>query len=118
MWSTENTISLIKMLRETPCLWDKNCRDYKNRGKKKDEMQRLADEYKMSYSDMEKKIHNLKTQFRREHKKLRASQRSGSSLEKCSWFGYQPLRFLLPRNESRGGRCTDDGASEVSAIFA
>lgn len=105
------------MLRETPCLWDRSCGDYKIREKKKEQMQRLADKYKLSYSDMEKKLHSLKTQFRREYKKLRESQRSGSSPEKCGWFGYEPLRFLLRKSESRGERCSGDGKSMVSTFM-
>lgn len=101
------------MLRAAPCLWDKSCRDFKNKDKKKEEMQRLADEYKLSYSDMEKKIHGLKTQFRREYKKLRELQRSGSSSEKCGWFGFQPLLFLL-RGKARGVGSSGDGTSTVS----
>lgn len=49
----------------------------------------------------------MKSQFRREHKKLEESRKSGASPKKCSWFGYEPLMFLLPANPSRGSRSTD-----------
>lgn len=70
-------------------------------------MEHLAQKYQMANHDMEKKIHNLKSQFRREHKKLTESKKSGSSPKKSSWFGYHPLLFLLQGMESRGSRDTD-----------
>ncbi|XP_076050871.1 uncharacterized protein LOC143031204 isoform X2 [Oratosquilla oratoria] len=111
MWTPERTLSLIEMLNATPCLWDVTCQDYKNRGKKKDTLQKLANKFNVSSHEMEKKVHSLKTQFRREHKKLSGAQRSGCSV-KSLWFGYEPLLFLLQGHESRGSRCTDDDVHE------
>jgi len=62
---------------------------------------------------MGKKNHNLKSQFRRENKKPKESKKSGVSPSKCSWFGYQPLLFLLQGTESRGSRNTDCEVSEA-----
>lgn len=118
MWTTETTLSLIEMLHATPSLWDMTCSDYKNQGKKKDDVQRLANKYDVSFVDMDKKIHSLKTQFRREHKKVTDSKRSGSYPKKGFWFGYEPLLFLLRGSEPRGSQYTDDGTHEVSIITA
>ena len=61
---------------------------------------------------MENKIHNLKCQFRQEHKKLIDLKKSGSSPKKCNSFGYELLVFLLPSNISRGSRNTDNTGTE------
>jgi len=67
------------------------------------------------------KNHNLKSQFRREHKELKESKKSVFPPSKCKWFGYQLLLFLLQGTESRGSRNTDcEGAeaeNEVIGIF-
>jgi hypothetical protein len=52
------------------------------------------------------KIANLKGQFRREHKKVVASKRTGSSPKKPTCFSYEALLFLLQGNESRGSHST------------
>ena len=51
-------------------------------------------------------------QFHRDHKKLVDSKRSGSSLKKAMWFGYEKLLFLLQGHKSRNSRSTDN--TEVS----
>jgi hypothetical protein len=61
------------------------------------------------------KIANLKGQFRREHKKVVASKKTGSSPKKPIWFVYEALLFLLQHNESRGSRSTlTEEGNEVS----
>jgi hypothetical protein len=95
MFSVETTLQLIEDFQAMSCLWDVASMDYKNRNKRRDAMHELAIKYGVSDPEMEKKIHNLKSQFRREHKKLKESKKSGSSSSKCNWFGYQPLLFLL-----------------------
>lgn len=106
MWTTEKTLSLIRTLYSTPSLWDVTCPQYKDRTKKKDDLQTLADEYRVTDLEMEKKIHSLKSQFRREHNKLMSSQKSGCSPKACLWFGYAPLLFLL-NDQTKGSRNTD-----------
>ena len=44
-------------------------------------MHELAIKYGVSDPEMEKKIHNLKSQFRREHKKLKESKKVGFPLQ-------------------------------------
>ena len=73
--------------------------------KKKLALQSLATKHEATVADIEKKIHNLKTSFNRERKKIKQS--SGASPKKSTWFAYEYLLFLLPFNESRGSRNTD-----------
>ena len=56
MWTTENTVAFIESLQSTPCLWDVTSSDYKHRGKKKDAVTKLAEQYNVTVLEIEKKI--------------------------------------------------------------
>lgn len=107
MWSTDTALKLIEDLQRNPCLWDVTAIDYRNRDKWASVLTELAEKYKSSVAEVEKKLHTLKSQFWCEHKKLDAARKSGASPKKCSWFGYEPIMFLLPAQESRGSSSTD-----------
>lgn len=108
MWTTELTLKLIEDLQINDCLWDVTSVNYRNRDKRAKTICELAQKYDVASSEIDKKIHTLKSQFRREHKKLVEARKSGASPKKCAWFGYDHLLFLLPANESRGSRSTDE----------
>ena len=114
MWSTEKTLELIELFHSSPALWDVTCVDYKKKMKKIDALTEMADKLSVSVSEIEKKIKAIKVQFRREYLKLASLKRSGISPNKCSWFGYKPLMFLLQGQESRASRSTDSTEREVS----
>ena len=57
------------------CLWDVASLDYKNRNTRRDAIHELAIKYGVSDPEMGKKIHNLKSQFRRELKKVKESKK-------------------------------------------
>ena len=69
-------------------------------------MPSLTVKYSFTFEDLDKKFRTLKSQIRRECKKLTVSNKSGMSPKTCAWFGYGPLMFLLPLTESRGSRNT------------
>ncbi|XP_075214087.1 uncharacterized protein LOC142320273 [Lycorma delicatula] len=108
MWDVKKTMSLIEDFHRTPCLWDMQCVDYKNRTKKFDAYELLSKEYGVPPSEIEKKIQALKNQFRREHRKIQHCRYSGSSSKKSQWYGYQSLMFLQHQYECRGSRSIDD----------
>jgi len=56
-------------------------------------MEHLAKKYQMPNHEMEKKIYNLKSQTRREHKQFTESKKTESSPKKCDRFGCDPLDF-------------------------
>lgn len=114
MWLNENVLKLIEDYHNEKCLWDVTSPDYKNRAKRRAAMELLAANHQVSVEEIEKKIHNLKTSFNRERKKITPS--SGSSPKKSSWFAYDYLLFLLPANESKGSRNTDNTDSGNNEI--
>lgn len=107
MWPTEKVLRFIEDFHAASCLWEVTNPEYKNRIKKKIVIEELAKKYEVSVSDVEKKIHNLKTAFHREHKKINQAKKSGASPVKNAWFAYDHLLFLLQGSESRGSRSTD-----------
>lgn len=113
MWTSEQTMKFIDGLRSNPCLWDLTSLDYKNRNKKNDALATLGKEFGVDSHEVDKKIQSLKTQFRREHKKLLASKKSGCPI-KSTWFGYESLLFLLQGNETKGFESPDIVQKEVS----
>lgn len=118
MWTTQKTLDLIEELHINICLWDVTSLDYRNRDKRAKALSELSQKFEVSVLEIDKKIHTLKSQFRREHKKLDEARKSGASPKKCSWFGYEHLLFLLPAQESRGSRSTDqEKVSDSFKIF-
>lgn len=113
-WNSERTLKLIESFHALPCLWDTQIKEYKNRNKKTDAYTTLAAEFNVTATEIEKKLHALKVQFRREHKKCNEAKKSGSSPKKVGWFGYEPLLFLLKGNESRGSRSTVDSDGDTT----
>lgn len=118
LWSSAQTLNFIEDLHSNRCLWDPSFAEYRNREIKNKCLLSLATKYQVSSPEIEKKIHTLKGQFRREHRKMKSLQ-SGTSPQKCNWFGYEPLLFLTPVVESRGSRNTDEESqvSEIISIF-
>jgi hypothetical protein len=108
MWTRNDTLKLTDDLHLQPCLGDVQSAEYKIRKKKVDVFDTLAPKYGVNAMAIESKIQASKTQFLREHKKLRDSKRSGSSPNKAVCYGYEPLLFLLQGRESRGSRNTDN----------
>ncbi|XP_055844842.1 uncharacterized protein LOC129911160 [Episyrphus balteatus] len=92
MWNTENTLNLIADLEKNPCLWDISSPLYKLRDKKYEAYEELGEKYCVTPSEVEKKVQSLKSQFRREHKKVKDTEKKAKV--KCNWFGYAPLMFL------------------------
>ena len=120
MFSVETTLKLIEDFQARSCLWDVASLIIKIEIKGEMPCANLQSDTGYQIRRW-KKNHNLKTQFRREHKKLKQSKKSGVSPSKCNWFGYQPLLFLLQGTESRGSRSTDcedaEAENEVSYQF-
>lgn len=83
MWSTEKNIQFINDFHASACLWDSRLTEYKIRRKRVEAMQIIADKFKITISDVEKKIHLLRTQFRREYNKTVESEKEGSLERLC-----------------------------------
>jgi hypothetical protein len=95
MWTSKKVLSFIKDMQLNECLWNIRSEQYRNRKAKNEAIEHLARKYEISVSDVEKKISNLKCQFRREHRKAVNLKRIGPYTRRATWFGYEALSFLL-----------------------
>ncbi|XP_050548015.1 uncharacterized protein LOC126909621 [Daktulosphaira vitifoliae] len=86
----------VSKYKDLKCLWDIRCKDYSNRDKKKDAYSELLVVYKLikpdaSIDDVKKKINTLRSNFRKELKKIHESKRSGAGADDI----YQPSSWLF-----------------------
>ena len=108
IWTKEQVIELIEMLRAAPALWDIKSKEYRDRNLKYDEMSKMASHFKTNVDEISRKIKSLKTQCSRERKKIEEKSKSGAGTmsEDNMWFGYNMMSFLRENNISKGSRST------------
>ncbi|XP_031328655.1 uncharacterized protein LOC116169675 isoform X2 [Photinus pyralis] len=113
----------IEMYRENPCLWQIKSKDYSNKQKKNAAYAKLVKkleevEKNATKESAVKKINSLRTCFRKEYRKVLASERSGVGTDELYiptlWY-YELLTFLLEQEEPKPSRSTisDDEGDDV-----
>lgn len=65
-WSQEETYHLISFYRELRVLWDPSNRDYGVKSKRAEAISALAEKFCTNDAEINRKIHNLRCQFRGE----------------------------------------------------
>ncbi|XP_046679302.1 uncharacterized protein LOC124366744 [Homalodisca vitripennis] len=113
------SLSLVTDIQQTPafnlgkheCVWKVKSKDYHNREKKEAAHRSLLLVVKgfdstATKSDVLKKINTIRSAFRKEQRKVTASQRSGSGTDDIYvpklWY-YSELLFLIDQEECLGG---------------
>ncbi|XP_073975988.1 uncharacterized protein [Rhodnius prolixus] len=104
MWTTEQTLKLIEELKWLPGLWE-NVGYFKSKTKRHDALQELADKFNVKGREIVKRLYGLKSQFRREHKKISNPKING---KKCIWFGYEPLLYLKHGTGTSKRKCREE----------
>ncbi|KAF5283942.1 hypothetical protein FQA39_LY17194 [Lamprigera yunnana] len=67
-WTNAKVCELIELYRDRPVLWDCRLKEYKDRNKKQDALQEIADTFGVDKQVVEKKIKNVVCHFLREIK--------------------------------------------------
>lgn len=98
MWTNKKVLSFIKDLQLKGCLCNIKSEQYRDRKAKSDAIENLSSKYEINVSEVEKKIANLRCQFRREHKRSSNLNKDGF-YRRATWFGYKSLLFLLQHVE-------------------
>ncbi|KAK7073866.1 hypothetical protein SK128_009897, partial [Halocaridina rubra] len=106
-WSQEKTVEFIEEYRKLAVLWDIRLTDYKNINAKLDALLGLAEKFNCDVPVVKKKIKNLRTAFRREHKSVTQRKCCSSPMKRSKWFAYDLLIFLLDVNNPRLGYSYD-----------
>lgn len=92
LWSSENTMKLIKTLeRDCKELWDTTHPLNKVKSARHLKVKYLANVFATSPEEISRKVHNLRTQFNNE---LRKIKRKSGSPEASSWEYFESLAFL------------------------
>lgn len=115
----------INIYRNEPCLWQIKSKDYHHRDKKNAAYNKLIEQYRKlepnaNRDAVVKKLNALRTNYRKEKKKVEESTRSGAGTsdvyEPTLWY-YELLKFLDDdQGTPRSARSNIDGveSSQVS----
>lgn len=97
----------IELYRDMPCLWKVKCKEYSDRNKKDMAygvlIKKLREEDASANREtVTKKINSMRSAFRKELKKVRASKRSGALdvYRPALWY-YDLLLFLVHQQQTR-----------------
>ncbi|KAJ8924305.1 hypothetical protein NQ315_007098 [Exocentrus adspersus] len=108
-WTNDTVLWLIDLYRDRQLLWDNSATDYKDKTKKNEAWEGIAEEMQISRREVENKIHILRSQFLREKKRY-SSETGGARKKKSSWFAYEPMSFLLKVVTTPAGPADATGA--------
>lgn len=119
--SKDFLIEFIDIYKENPCLWQIKNKDYSNKQKKSAAYLQLVQklnevENNPTKDGVVKKINSLRTCFRKEYRKVLASEKSGAGtddLYKPSLWYYDLLLFLIDQEEPRPSKTTVPDDEEV-----
>ncbi|XP_041361956.1 uncharacterized protein LOC121377927 [Gigantopelta aegis] len=107
-------LQCIAVYRELPALWKVKTDDYSNRGKKDLAYEKLLAKYRERFEnatkeDVKKKFNALRTNFRKELKKVNDSNKSGAGTEELYestlWY-YDAMSFLQDQETPAMSRST------------
>ena len=116
------TEEFINMYQLYPCLWNSKCKEYSDKHLRSDAYNDLIEKCRERYPDANKdfvvkKINALKSSFRREHKKVVDSKKTGSSAEESYepnlWY-YDILSFVIDSETPRSGKSNLDDETSVN----
>ena len=123
-------IDCIRLYKELPSLWKIKSEDYNDRNKKIRDYRILLEKYRERYpkaavEDVKKKFNALRTNFRKEMKKVENSKKSGAGsedlYEPTLWY-YSEMEFLKDQETPSESICTinypeySDSAGELNSV--
>ncbi|KAH8264412.1 hypothetical protein KR038_008316 [Drosophila bunnanda] len=96
MWDRESTIKLIELYENQSVLWDVSSQDYKDKHKKQNAYRAIGEELGKSDDDLKTKIHNLRTQFFQEVRRVKQkkSDQGTSDNHTSKWEFFDALKFI------------------------
>lgn len=103
-WTREEVIKLIKLYQSEISLWNASCSAHKNRNYKIDALNNIAGTMQLPVTEVEKKIHSLRSQYFREKSKVLNSQTSGAGRGNVyipKWYCFKYLQFLSDHKNSK-----------------
>lgn len=95
-------LECIEVYKNLPALWNVKSKDYSNRQKKNEQYEQLLRKYREKYpeadkSQLVKKFNSLRTNFRKELKRIKDSEKSGAGTDDIAeptlWY-FDEMSFL------------------------
>lgn len=80
VWSKEDTITLINLFEEFPELWQVKSKIYRDRTKKQKAIKFISEKFDTTETEIQRKLHNLRTQTNQEWKKI-ITRKSGQGTD-------------------------------------
>lgn len=120
-------LECIELYRTLPALWNIKSKEYSNRIKKKEQYDQLLQKYKEKYPDADKqqlvkKFNSLRTNFRKELKRIRDSEKSGAGaddiVEPTLWY-FEDMKFLIDQEIPSSSQSTmqlEEGEQEDEVV--
>lgn len=117
--------AFISVYRQNPILWNTSLKEYSDRDKKNKCYKELLQVYQKikknaKIEDVKKKLNSLRTNYRKELRKIKDSQRTGSSTddiyEPTSWIFWE-LQFLKDVEQLDKSRSTMPETTITVSIF-
>ncbi|KAF5286323.1 hypothetical protein FQA39_LY04221 [Lamprigera yunnana] len=96
-WTNAKVCELIELYRDRPVLWDCRLKEYKDRNKKQDALQEIADTFGVDKKVVEKKIKNVVCHFLREIKRERDPRLSEANVHIITTLGSAKLEIFFFR---------------------
>ncbi|XP_022194094.2 uncharacterized protein LOC111051829 [Nilaparvata lugens] len=96
-WKRSGVLKLIELFKREPVLWKLSHPNHKNFNCRIEAMKRIAEEMETTPSDVEKKLHTLRSQYLREKVRIVRSKRvatCASEIYTPKWQYYKILSFL------------------------
>lgn len=103
-WVNDTVLELIESYKQHRSLWDPTHGQYRSKTDRKEAFNKISKKIGFSVDEIEKKIHGLRTQFQREHKKP----------NKSPWFAYDALLFLLEIDTAKRASVGGGGGATTS----
>lgn len=96
-WTKCRTTKLIELFEQESVLWNVRSAHHKNSNSRVDALQRIAEALGSKSDEIEKKLHNIRSQYLREKTKIEKSKKSGAGASDVyvpKWCYYSLLSFL------------------------
>ncbi|KAH8390027.1 hypothetical protein KR200_005652 [Drosophila serrata] len=96
MWDRDNIIKLIELYENHSVLWDVSSGDYKNKHKKQNAYREIAEALGKSDDEIKTKIHNLRTQFLQEVRRVKQKKSGQGTSDNYTskWEFFDALKFI------------------------
>lgn len=116
VWSDGEIQTLIALYEENSILWDVRAENYRNRVKKQEVLESLAVKFNTTSNEISRKLHNLRSQFMQELKKIK-KRKSGTGADEVylsPWPYFSALKFIGP---SASNALTTDNLVSTNFLF-